>query len=93
MKALKALWEATPGAQWILSSTWRVRQDYIQDIVEALREFGLMQYIASADDGRRAVGSRRGEMANGEMSCSFLVECVERLPPFVSPTSVLLACG
>jgi hypothetical protein len=35
------LWKATSGAQWVLSSTWRVREDYIRDILEALQEFGI----------------------------------------------------
>ena len=29
------------GTQWILSSTWRVREDYIRDIEGALHEFGM----------------------------------------------------
>jgi hypothetical protein len=36
--------------QWILSSTWRVREDYIQDIEGALHEFGMDITFADITD-------------------------------------------
>jgi hypothetical protein len=38
--ALKYLVEET-GAELVLSSTWRVRQDFIQDIIECLQGYGM----------------------------------------------------
>jgi hypothetical protein len=41
LQALQRLLLATPGSQLVLSSTWRVRDDYIQDILKALQDFGI----------------------------------------------------
>lgn len=45
MKALKYLLEQTAGdddkAKLVLSSTWRVRPDFVQDIVDCLQRYGI----------------------------------------------------
>jgi hypothetical protein len=41
LQALQRLLQATPGSQLVLSSTWRVRDDYIHDILKALQDFGI----------------------------------------------------
>jgi hypothetical protein len=41
LQALQRLLQATPGSQLVLSSTWRVRNDYIHDILKALQDFGI----------------------------------------------------
>lgn len=47
LAALRRLWEVTnpSDTQWILSSTWRVREEYIHDIVHALQEFGMENFV------------------------------------------------
>ena len=45
LQALKKLWKYTKGAKWVLSSTWRVRNEFIQDILNAVHEFGLQDFV------------------------------------------------
>ena len=41
LKALQSLLMGTNGAKLVLSSTWRVRKDFIQDIVDSIQGFGI----------------------------------------------------
>jgi hypothetical protein len=41
LSALQSLLTRTHGAKLVLSSTWRVRKDFIQDIVDAIKGFGI----------------------------------------------------
>ncbi|MGK3754621.1 MAG: hypothetical protein ACI8RD_006930 [Bacillariaceae sp.] len=41
LKPLQCLLKETEGAKLVLSSTWRVRKDYIADIVECMQNFGI----------------------------------------------------
>ncbi|OEU09360.1 hypothetical protein FRACYDRAFT_195054 [Fragilariopsis cylindrus CCMP1102] len=41
LRSLQCLLKETEGAKLVLSSTWRVRKDYIQDIVTCMQSFGI----------------------------------------------------
>ena len=41
LNALQLLLKETEGAKLVLSSTWRVRKKFIQDIVDAIQGFGI----------------------------------------------------
>mmetsp|Transcript_18770 Transcript_18770/g.42684 ORF Transcript_18770/g.42684 Transcript_18770/m.42684 type:complete len:199 (-) Transcript_18770:490-1086(-) len=41
LKPLQHLLKQTPGSKWVLSSTWRVRKDFIQDIIDSIQGFGI----------------------------------------------------
>jgi len=41
LRSLQCLLKETDGAKIVLSSTWRVRKDFIQDIVNCLQSFGI----------------------------------------------------
>lgn len=41
LQALHHLLKEATGASLVLSSTWRVRQDYIHDILQCLQDFGI----------------------------------------------------
>ncbi len=41
LKPLQTLLQAADGAKLVLSSTWRVRKDFIQDIVDCIQGFGI----------------------------------------------------
>lgn len=56
LEALQIIWEHTNrttssgGAEWILSSTWRVQPEYIQQIEQALQDFGIPLVFAGITD-------------------------------------------
>lgn len=41
LKPLQTLLQQADGAKLVLSSTWRVRKDFIQDIVDCIQAFGI----------------------------------------------------
>ena len=41
LKPLQTLLQQADGAKLVLSSTWRVRKDFIQDIVDCIHAFGI----------------------------------------------------
>ena len=41
LSSLQHLLREAQGAKLVLSSTWRVREDFIQDIVNAIRDYGI----------------------------------------------------
>jgi len=41
LQSLQSLLKKTNGAKLVLSSTWRVRKDFVKDIVDSIKDFGI----------------------------------------------------